>query len=71
MNLSTEHDTATMQIMKRTNIYNNVCFTLLSLDFVQFYVFSLYDFVLYDFVLYDFVLYDFVLYDFVLYVFCL
>ena len=53
-----------MQIMKRTNIYNNVCFTLLSLDFVQFYVFSLYVFVLYDFVLYDFVLYDFVLYVF-------
>ena len=53
-----------MQIMKRTNIYNNVCFTLLSLDFVQFYVFSLYVFVLYDFVLYDFVLYVFVLYGF-------
>lgn len=43
-----------MQIMKRTNIYNNVCFTLLSLDFVQFYVFVLYDFSLYDFVLYVF-----------------
>lgn len=54
MNLSTEQETAAIQMSKRTNVYNNVCFTLLYLDFVQFYVFSLYVFVLYVFVLYVF-----------------